>query len=156
MDLKPLLLFLHIGLMFCAVAVAFGGELFLQLAYRSGQVGVVRGVALAVMKAGPLVPVLFVSGGLFGLFTAIAFGQNLLAPWLVIAYVGWVTGTLLGITGGRRLGARLGAALAAAPDGALTPELHAVFTDQTYIVGTLANVTVVFVVLFDMVVKPFS
>ncbi len=156
MNLSLLVLFLHIGLMFTAVAASFGVELFLYIAYRTGQVGVVRGVGAAVMRVGPAIPMLFVLGGLAGLATALSFGVDLLVPWLVIAYVGFGLAMVNGLLTSRNLGRKLGPALATATDGPLTPEIQAIFTGREYVLGALFGVAIVFVLIFDMVVKPFS
>jgi hypothetical protein len=85
MSLTPILLFVHISLMFGAVMISLGPALVMRIAERSGQVALVRGVALESKAIGPAIPILFISGGIFGLLTAITVGYNLLAPWLVIA-----------------------------------------------------------------------
>jgi len=53
------------------------------IAERSGQMALVRGVAIASKPIGVAIPIFFISGGLLGLLTAINVGYNLLAPWLV-------------------------------------------------------------------------
>lgn len=154
--LTLLLLFLHITVMFAAVMVAFGSGLVMRVAYMTGQVTAIRGVGMASARLGPLIPILFVSGGLFGLFTAISFGQDLLAPWLVIAYVLWTAAMLIGIVENRPWGERIGKLLAHTPDGPLTPELAAMFTDTRIVAVTLVDYAIVIALIFDMVVKPLS
>lgn len=156
MSVTLLLLFLHIAVMFAAITVSLGTNLFFRLAYMTGQVAAVRGVAMVAQRAGPLIPMLFIAGGLLGLLTAISFGFNLLAPWLVIAYVLWVIAMVLGFTGSRAFGPKIGAALAAVPDGPITPELRAVVSEQRYRLESIIEYMIVVSVIFDMVVKPFS
>jgi len=156
MSVTLLLLFLHIAVMFAAITVSLGTNLFFRLAYMTGQVAAVRGVAMVAQRAGPLIPMLFIAGGLLGLLTAISFGFNLLAPWLVIAYVLWVIAMVLGFTGSRAFGPKIGAALAAAPDGPITPELRAVVSEQRYRLESIIEYVIIVSVIFDMVVKPFS
>ena len=97
MSLTPILLFFHISLIFSAVTISFGPALIMRLAERSGQMALVRGVALASKPIGPAIPILFISSGIFGLLTAINVGYNLLAPWLVIAYVLFLVAMITGI-----------------------------------------------------------
>jgi hypothetical protein len=156
MSVALLLLFLHIAVMFAAISVALGTNLFFRVAYMSGQVAAVRGVAMVAQRAGPLIPILFVVGGLLGLLTAINFGLNLLAPWLVIAYLLWVVAMILGFTGSRAFGPKIGKALATAPDGPITPELQAVVSEQRYRLESTLEYLIIVAVIFDMVVKPFN
>lgn len=154
--LTPLLIFAHITAMFLAIMVAFGSALVMRVAYMTGQVAAVRGVGMASARLGPLIPVLFIVGGLLGLFTAISFGQDLLAPWLVIAYVLFAVAMVIGIVENAPWARRLGALLAQTPDGPLTPEIRAMFTDTRVVVLTVVDYLVVVAIIFDMVVKPFS
>jgi hypothetical protein len=156
MSVTLLLLFLHIAVMFAAITVSLGTNLFIRLAYMTGQVAAVRGVAMVAQRAGPLIPMLFIAGGLLGLLTAISFGFNLLAPWLLIAYLLWVIAMVLGFTGSRAFGPKIGAALAGAPDGPITPELRAVVSEQRYRLESIIEYVIIVTVIFDMVVKPFS
>jgi len=151
-----LVLFLHIAVMFAAITVALGTSIFLRIAYMTGQVAAVRGFAMVAQRAGPLIPILFVVGGLLGLITAISFGFNLLAPWLIIAYVLWVVAMVMGVTGGRALGMKLGAALATATDGPITPELRAIVSEPRYRAESIIEYAIIVAAIFDMVVKPFS
>ncbi|HXI46334.1 MAG TPA: hypothetical protein VNH13_08530 [Candidatus Acidoferrales bacterium] len=154
--LTPLLLFGHITVMFVAITVAYGSGLMARLAYMTGQVAAVRGVGMAAARLGPFIPILFILGGLLGLFTAVSVGANLLAPWLVIAYSLWTIAMLIGILENRPWGMKLGAILARTPDGPLTPELSAMFTDRRVVIGTVVDYALVLLLIYDMVVKPFS
>jgi hypothetical protein len=155
-SLGTLTLWLHITVMFAAITISYGPAFLAALAYRSGRVATVRGVAVAAQPLGPLIPILYVTGGLLGLVTAINFGYNLLAPWLVIAYVLFAMAMITGVTFNRTFGPRLIQATADTPDGPLTPPVLAIFADPRYrFVTTLDNLVLV-ALLFDMVVKPFS
>ena len=156
MSLGTLTLWLHITVIFAAITVSYGPGLLADLAYRSGRVEAVRGVALASQRLGPLIPVLYVTGGIFGLLTAINFGFKLLAPWLVIAYVLFAMAMITGIGFSRTFGARILVATADVPDGPLTPAVSALFTDPRYRFVTALDYLVLIAFLFDMVVKPFS
>jgi hypothetical protein len=156
MNLSLLILFVHITVMFAAITVGYGSGLMARVAYMTGQVAAVRGVGMAAARLARVIPVLFITGGLFGLFTAIAFGQNLLAPWLVIAYVLYAIALYIGAVETAGWGKRLGAVLATTPDGPLTPEISEMFTDRRVVIVTAIDYLIVAVIIFDMVVKPFS
>lgn len=156
MNLTLVLIFLHITVMFTAITVAYGGGLVMRMAYMTGQVAAVRGVGMALARTAPAIPVLFITGGTLGLLSAIAFGQNLLAPWLIIAYVLFVIAMGIGIVENRPWAMRLGALLATTPDGPITPEVRAMFTSTRVVGLTIIEYVIVATILFDMVVKPFS
>ena len=156
MDLVHVLLFLHIGLMFFAIIASYGPDILMRFAYVSGQVATIRGVHAASARLGPAVPVLYLSAGLFGLLTAINFGFDLLAPWLIIAYVLFAIAMLTGIFGDRVFSIRLGELLATTPDGPLTAELEALFASTSHLAVSVFNYLWIPVLVFDMVVKPFS
>jgi hypothetical protein len=156
MPLAYLLLFLHISIIFTAMTVAYGPLIVLRVVYSTRQVSPIRTVLPVVARIGPLLPALFILGGLFGLFTAIAFGYNLLAPWLVIAYVLFAIMMLIGVTENRTWPMRLATTLETTPDGPVTAEIVALFTNSRTLAFTAVDLAVVFVLIFDMVVKPFS
>lgn len=156
MNLTPVLIFLHITVMFAAITVGFGGGLVMRVAYMTGQVAAVRGVGMALARLSRWIPILFISGGTLGLLAAISFGQNLLAPWLVIAYVLFATAMVIGVVENAPWGRKLGALLATTPDGPLTPEVRAMFTETRVVALTVVDYLIVVAILFDMVVKPFS
>lgn len=156
MSLGTLTLWLHITGMFAAITVSYGPGFLADLAYRSNRVEAVRGVALASQRLGPLIPVLYITGGIFGLLTAINFGFNLLAPWLLIAYALFATAMITGIAFNAKFGPRVLAATADVPNGPLPPAVSALFTDSRYRFVTALDYVVLVAFLFDMVVKPFS
>ena len=155
--LTPLLLFIHITVMFTAITVGFGGGFVMRVAYMTGQVAAVRGVGMALARTASWIPILFITGGVFGLLTAITWGiYPLTAPWLIIAYVLFALAMAIGILENAPWGKRMGALLAHTPDGPLTPEIKAMFTDTRVVVLTIVDYLIVALIIFDMVVKPFS
>lgn len=148
------LLFLHISVMFAGVALAYGGNIYLLAALRGDNSQGVRAMTQAAKAVGKFVPVLFLSAGLFGLLTAIVNGYNLLTPWLIIAYVLFAVLTVLGAGFTAPTIERLGEAVATAPDGAL-PDGVAVIKRRYYWIEVF-EFGFLFLVIFDMVVKPFS
>jgi uncharacterized membrane protein len=156
MSLTPILLFGHISLMFAAVAVSFGPSLLMQIAERSGQTALVRGVTLASKPVGVAIPILYVSGGIFGLLTAINVGYNLLAPWLVIAYVLFLIAMITGAGINRTFLLRLAPLVKDAPDGELTEPVRALFAEPRYRLVNILDYVVILALIYDMVAKPFS
>jgi len=157
MNVFQLVLFLHITLIIAAIAVAYGGGLVLRMAYMTGQVTAVRGVGMSLARTAKWIPVLFISAGIFGLLAAITgpYNTNLLAPWLIIAYVLFIIAMGLGTAITAPEGQRLGALLMKTPDGPIPPEVAAFFTGRALWI-TIIDYVIVAVLVFDMVVKPFS
>src|SRR5579859_8185347 len=89
------LLFLHILTMFTAVAVAAGTGILVLMGARRGDRSVVA--AITSLPIPRIAPILYISGGVLGLATGFAFGYDLLAPWLIIAYVLFAMLAALGI-----------------------------------------------------------
>jgi hypothetical protein len=155
MTLGSLLLFGHITVMIAAVVISYGPSLLFQLAARSGEVANVRGLAVAT-QLGIWIPILYVVGGLLGLATAINFSYNLLAPWLVIAYVLWVIAMVNGAVIHGPYFERVTAMAATTPDGPLTGEFAVLVADRRERIAAAVDYVAIVAVLFDMVVKPFS
>jgi hypothetical protein len=151
-----LLLFLHITCFFVAVTISYGPLLLLRLAYRTGEVRNLRGLAYLHPRLGPVTFVLYVLGGIFGGLTALAFGFDLLRPWLVIAYVAFAVAVLLGVSANRVWPVRLAEIVQRTPDGPITPELRDLFMNRTTMTVLAIDTVWLFVIVFDMVVKPFS
>ena len=156
MSVPLLFLFLHITFFVVAITISYGPLLLLRLAYRTGEVGNIRGLAVIHSGLGPLTFVMYMLGGFFGLLTAINFHVNLLAPWLVIAYVGFTIAVLLGVTHNRIWPIRLADAVNRTPDGPLTPEIRDLFMNRTTVAVLVIDIVWVPVMIFDMVIKPFS
>ena len=156
MDLIHLWLFLHIVVIFTAITAGYGVTLLMRIAYMSGQVGLLRGVGFAAGRLGPVIPILFIVGGTFGLLTALATGTDLLAPWLLIAYVLFLIAMLIGIFENAPTGRKLGQLLMAAPDGPIPANIRELFDNPRARAILVVEVLLPFVFVFDMVVKPFS
>lgn len=156
MPLPLLLLFLHITFFITAITISYGPLLLLRLAYQTGEVGNIRGLATVHARLGPVTFVMYMLGGIFGGLTAIAFGFDLLAPWLVIAYVAFAIAVLLGVTENRTWPQRLAEAVKRTPDGPLTPEIKDLFMNRTTLSVLAIDIAWFFVIIFDMVIKPFS
>src|SRR5680860_1554432 len=90
--------YLHIASMFFAVALAVSGELVLRAVANSGEVVAIRTVTARVRPLANISTALFLTGVGFGIVAALAGQIDLLAPWLILAYVAFVGAMALGIT----------------------------------------------------------
>ena len=156
MSTPHLLLFLHITTFIAAITMSYGPLLLLRLAYRTDEVANIRGLAAVHSRLGPLTFVIYMLGGIFGGLTAIAFGFDLLAPWLVIAYVAFAIVVLTGVTENRTWPLRVAEAVNRTPDGPLTPEIRHLFMNGKTLSVLAIDIVWFFVIIFDMVIKPFS
>jgi hypothetical protein len=148
--------FLHIASMFTAVAISFGPAVLLRFSARGGNVRSIQGVAETTVRLARFIGPVFVLGVVFGLITAFLGGFNFLAPWLLIAYVLFVAGVIVGAGGEGPYTARVAAAAAANPGDTPGPELTAVLSSPR--AGQLFWLFALLVaaIIFDMVIKPFS
>jgi len=151
-----ILLFLHIMFMFFGVTASYGVALFSAIARSSNEVARIRAVAGVSKRIAPLIPVLFITGLVFGLLTAITSSFDLLAPWLLIAYVLFAYAMITGGAVFARYGARVGQLAGPAPDGPPAGELKALLDDRRIQILEVIDVIVLIALIFDMVVKPFS
>src|SRR5690242_17465973 len=144
------LLYLHILAMFTAVRVVMGAGILVLIGARGGNRSVVAAItSLPIPRlAGPL----YALGGLFGLATAFFFGYNLLAPWLIIAYVLFIFLMAVGI---RISGPIFERTHAVASDPAASGEAfgQAMSRFRMDAVGTMIGIALI---IADMVFKPFS
>jgi xanthosine utilization system XapX-like protein len=150
-----ILKFLHISIMFAAVALAVGGEMFLSRAAATRNVLMIRGTfgtAAGVMR---WVAPLFGLGALVGVIAALVGAFDPFAPWLITAYVLFVVASLIGSQVGG-WAQRVGIAAAASPTEAPSPELAAALDDQRARVMRYLNLLIVAVFIFLMVFKPGS
>ena len=86
-QLVPFTKFGHIAAMFIAASVTVGGDLlFLRIA-SDGNAATTARLGHAIRRRGPLTKYIYEIGILFGLITALLGGFNLLAPWLIGAYL---------------------------------------------------------------------
>jgi hypothetical protein len=144
--LMLILKFLHIAVMFTAVAISTGPELVLRGVARSGDVRAIRAGYAIADRIGKAIPPAFFIGVILGLLTAWAGGFNFLSAWLLIAYVLFVVAMIPHV-----------AALAArSPDEAPSAELATALADRRAKVLFAVEALIVLAFIFDMVLKPFS
>ena len=151
-----LLVFLHIVSMFAAVAASYGPLAMLQLAIRHGETQTVRGVTSSARVITLSIPFFYVIGAIFGVLAALNANYNLLAPWLLIAYVLFIVLMVVGAAVIGPWAERIGKIAATSPDGPFSPELQAVVDDQRVKLVRGIDGGAVVLLIFDMVVKPFS
>src|SRR5215210_3725740 len=154
--LPGVLVFLHISFMFIGVTLSYGPPLLFLIALRIGRTENVRSVLVAVRPVIRLIPIVYGLGALFGVLAAVNLGYNLFAPWLLIAYVLFVVliGIGAGIVGPRL--ERIGEMVATAPDGPLPAEVRPAATAGGFLWIEVVDFAGLFVIIFDMVLKPFS
>ncbi len=144
------LLYLHILTMFTAVSLAAGSSIFVLIAARRRDRAAVA--ALTRLPIDRMVPPLYIVGGLFGLATALVFGYDLLAPWLIIAYLIFAGLAALGIVYSGPLMGRVHAVASdeAADAQAFGDVIRRFQLDAVLSLGGIA------IIVADMVFKPFS
>jgi len=156
MNAVVFLKFLHIAAMFCAVGVSVGTDI---MAHRIAGTGDVRSIRTFFVQARQLVmlmPILFLTGLALGLVTAVSGALNLLAPWLVIAYILFALTLALHATIGARWFRRMDALAVASPDAQASPELLAEARAPSARYLTWYTIAMVIFFVFLMVTKPFS
>jgi hypothetical protein len=154
--LMLVLKFLHIAVMFTAVAISTGPELVLRGVARSGDVRAIRAGYAIADRIGKAIPPAFFIGMILGLLTAWAGGFNFLAPWLLIAYVLFVVATILGARFASPHIAHVAALAVQSPDEAPSAELATALADRGANVIFVVESLIIIAFVFDMVLKPFS
>lgn len=152
----PILKFLHIVVMFGAVAVALGPEPLVLAIGRSKDVRAIRtGYALA-GRVGRAIPILFTIGLIFGLLAAWTQELDFFAPWLLIAYALFIVATIIGAAFSSPHIANVAELAAQSPDDQPSPELAAALADRRGEILFAVDLVIIIAFVYDMVVKPFS
>jgi uncharacterized membrane protein len=147
-----LLLLLHILIMFVAVILGAGTLLLVLVAARTGRTR--TALEIAALPTDRFISPAFIVGGLFGVATGLAFGYNLLAPWLVIAYLLFVVATAWAIRVTSPAMRRLA-------NIAATGDMEANANDVNRMLGRALTIDagftflVIGLLVVDMVAKPF-
>lgn len=148
--------YLHVLAMFFAVALAISTELVVRRVATSGDVRGIRATVTRVRPLGNVATVFFLAGVVFGIVAALTGQIDLLAPWLILAYVAFVSATLIGVLVTDPWTARLEAAAVASEDDAPSDALRSVIADPVARAGTWALMILIATLVFLMVVKPFA
>lgn len=152
----PIFKFLHILAMFSAVGVSTGTEFVLHRVANSGDVRAIKIAFGAGKLTGMLTPILFVIGMLFGLLAAWTGSWNFLAPWLIIAYVLFATALVLGVKIVGPWNQKVGKAAAMNQGETPSAELQALLHDKRALQAMYATYALIVLLVFDMIIKPFS
>ena len=149
--------YLHVVSMFFAVALAVSGEIVVRRVAQSGDVRAIRTTVEKVKPlSGPIATGLFVAGVVFGIIAALTGQIDLLRPWLIAAYVAFITAVAIGVVITDPWVVRLEQAAAASPDGAASPELVAVIDEPRARIGAWALQGMIAFMVFLMVAKPLG
>ncbi|MGB8648085.1 MAG: DUF2269 family protein [Anaerolineae bacterium] len=146
--------YLHLIFVFAAVAASAGPELVLYRVIKSGDVRSIRTIFGAAKLLGMLSAPLFTIGMVFGLIAAYLGQFNLLAPWLIEAYVIFLV--IMGIDGAMIVPwqRKVRVAAAASPDDKPSSELTALLNKRTAEYATWANDALIVLIILVMVFKP--
>ena len=142
---------LHVLSMFAAVAVTGGGDLLFYRIARTCDAAAIRASGAVFARLARLIPVLFGLGAVFGVIAIFVHGFDPFATWLVLAYVLFITGLLLGNFVNGAWAGRVTAA-ADEPDAAL----ELAVSDRRGLIGIVLFWLIVAALVFLMVAKPFS
>jgi len=148
--------YVHVAAMFFAIALALSTE---QVVRRIAASADPRSIETAVTRSESLTKLsdaLFGIGIVAGIIAALTGNMNLLAPWLLMAYVAVAAAFAIGMGVMQPWARRLHAAAAASLDGAASPELRSVIDDGRARAGSWALVGLIALLVFLMVVQPFG
>lgn len=148
--------YLHIVSMFFAVALALSTELVLRQVAASGDVRAIRTTTARARPLGNIATALFLIGAAFGIVAALTGQINLLATWLILAYVLFIAATAIGILVSDPWLNRLQSAAGDSPEDAPSEMLREVIGEPTARVAVWALMLIVAALVFVMVVKPFA
>lgn len=146
--------YLHILTMFAAVSAAMIPEVVLHALARRGDAAALRGFMPIAATAGKFIPLLFMTGLVFGLIAAIAGQFDLLRPWLIASYVIFAAAMATGALVSGPWARRVGMAASATEGDTFSPELEAAVHDSRGTISTIFLMSSIVVIVFLMVVKP--
>ena len=128
----------------------------MQRVVRSGDVRTIRIIFSMAKPLGIAVPVLLSIGGVFGLIAAIEIGFGLADPWLIISYVVFAIAMVAGGAVQGPWSEKVAKAANVSPDDAPSPELQRLLRDQKAKYASWILDLLILVIIYVMVVKPFS
>ena len=145
--------FLHIAMMFTAVAGSVFPEVVLHLIANTREPRAIATAAHVAERIGKVLPVFFIGGAIFGLLAVLTGQMNFTAPWLLATYVLFVSAFAVGILFSDPWVARLRTAAVASGDAA-TPELSMVVDEPRAKMASAWLMVVILVIISLMVFKP--
>lgn len=147
--------FLHIAVMFTAVAVTIGPSLLLRRIGKSSDVPAIRqsfAMAAPIIRA---VPILYLLGAALGIVAIFTNNFDPFQPFLLIAYVLFVIATVVGIRVTEPWFKRVIETSAQSPDAPPSPALAALQDPAGRFLDWF-DPLIILLFIFDMVVKPFG
>src|SRR5688500_9467033 len=147
--------FLHIALMFFAVASAVIPEVVLHVVANTRDTRAIITMAHIAERIGKVLPVFFVGGAVFGLLAAWTGQMDFTAPWLLATYVLFVTAMVTGILFSDPWVGRLKTAAVASGD-VPTAELQTVIDEPRAKMASAFLMLTILVIIALMVFKPGS
>lgn len=151
-----IVVFLHVAVMFAAVATALGPAYILGRIGRSGDVPAIRRSFALAAPLGRAIPILYGIGALLGIVTIFTSHLNPFEPFLLIAYALFVVAGVVGARVNDPWFRRVVRLSAESSDQAPSPELAAALRDPLMRAVDWFDRLLVLAFIFDMVVKPFS
>ena len=147
--------FLHVLTMILAVSVSGGVEILVHRVVATRDLAGIRSVVGTYEAMARVVPILFFTGLAFGVVAIFVEGFNPFQPWLLMAYVLFASGVLVGavVNGGWVGRLSTAAAAAASPNDAA---YQAALADQRGRIGLVAFWILIAAIVFVMIVKPLS
>jgi hypothetical protein len=148
--------FLHIAIMFGAVAGTIGPTILLRRIGKSGDVPAIRrsfAMATPIVQAAPA---LYGFGAALGVVAIFTNGFDPFQPFLLIAYGLFVLATVAGIRFNAPWFQRVVQASADSADAATSPELAAALEAPVARFLDWFDPLIILLFVFDMVVKPFG
>lgn len=147
--------FLHIAMMFAAVAGAVIPEVVLHAVANTRDTRAIITMAGIAERIGKVLPVFFVGGAIFGLLAAWSGQMDFTAPWLIATYVLFVTAMVTGIAFSDPWVGRLRTAAVQSGD-APSAELQTVINEPKAKMASAWLMLTIVVILALMVFKPGS
>ena len=151
-----IVVFLHVAIMFAAVALSIGPTFVLRRIGRSGDVPAIRrsfAVSARIVRA---IPAVFGVGALLGIVAIFTGGLNPFRPFLLIAYVLFIIAAVVGAVITTPWFTRVTQLAAESPDTSPSPELSAALDDPRARFTDWFDPLIILLFLFDMIVKPFG
>lgn len=150
----PIFIFLHVLVMFAAVALAYGPAALMVVASRRGDVRSLRAISVTSERLGPAVGMAFALGIVLG-FVAIFFhGFDPLQGWLVIGYALVVASLVMTFAFTNPWLKKVQAAAEASPDDTMSPELRAIVQSPRNQALLTVDALLIVALIADMVLKP--
>ena len=146
----PYTKFLHVAAIFTAVTLIVGGDLYFVRVASSGSAIATARLGHAIRRRGPITGPIIEIAVVFGFVTAILGGFDLLAPWLIGAYVVVIAMAIFAF----RVAAPEFTAILESADAGDDAGVAAAMASGRYRRIALANGALFAIAIFLMVVKP--